>query len=106
MSEKYLQDPQWLKRVKSLFNLLDYNKNGYLEPADWQLWVNNIEKVCKPDPPQLIHRLRELTGAYFEAIGIKEGKQLTCDEFVKDSASLPFRSTLKRKREKYRHFIR
>ena len=45
--------------------------------------MNNIEKACKPDPPQLIHRLRELTGTYFEAIGIKEGKQLTCDEFVK-----------------------
>ena len=83
MSEKYLQDSHWLKRVKWLFNLLDYNKNSYLEPANWQLWVNNIEKACKPDPPQLIHWLRELTGAYFEAIGIKEGKQLTCDEFVK-----------------------
>ena len=45
-----------------------------LEPADWQLWIDNIEKACKPDPPQLrINRLRETTGAYFAAIGIKEG---------------------------------
>ena len=83
MAEKYMHDPQWLKRIKSLFNLLDYNKNGFLEPDDWQLWVSNIEKACKPDPPQLIDRLRELTGVYFEAIGIKEGRHLTCDEFVK-----------------------
>ena len=98
MAEKYMQDPQWLKRVKSLFNLLDYNKNGTLEPADWQLWVNNIEKACKPDPPQLIDRLRELTGVYFEAIGIKEGRQLTCDEFVKGFSEFAVQEHAKKER--------
>ena len=51
--------------------------------ATLNLWVNNVEKACKPDPFQLIDRLRDLTGMYFEAIGIKEGKQLTCDKFMK-----------------------
>ena len=73
-------------------------KNGSLEPADWQLWVNNIEKACKPDPPQLIDRLRELTGVYFEAIGIKEGQQLTCDEFVKGFSEFAVQEHAKKER--------
>ena len=98
MAEKYMQDPQWLNRIKSLFNLLDYNKHGFLEPADWQLWMNNIEKACKPDPPQLIDRMRELFGVYFDAIGIKEGKQLTCDEFVKGFSEFAIQERAKKER--------
>ena len=98
MSEQYVKDTQWLHRIKSLFTLLDYNKNGYLEPADWQLWIDNLEKACKPDPPQLINRLRETTGAYFAAIGIKEGKRLTCDEFVKGFSEFAIQERAKKER--------
>ena len=79
---EYKSDPQWVHRIESLFNLLDFNKNGYLEPADWQLWVDNIDRACKPDPPSLTDKLRKETGAYFADIGIKPGRKLTRDEFV------------------------
>lgn len=78
-----MQDPNWVHRVKSFFRLLDFNKNGYIERADWERWVDNIDKACKPDPPQLINKLYETSEAYFGAIGIKGGKRMTSDEYVK-----------------------
>ena len=33
---EYKNDPQWVHRISSLFDLMDFDKNGYLEPADWQ----------------------------------------------------------------------
>ena len=76
-AEEYKQDMQWVHRIKSLFKLLDYNKNGFVEKEDWELWVDNIEKACKHDPPSLINWLRDTTGAYFAAIGIKNGRRLS-----------------------------
>ena len=97
-TEEFLKDDQWVHRIESLFNLLDYNKNGYIDKGDWELWVDNINKACKPDPQSLIDRLYETTGAYFAAIGIKSGRQLTCDEFVKAFSKFAVQERAKRER--------
>lgn len=94
----FKNDPQWVHRIESLFNLLDYNKNGFLEPADWQLWVDNIEKACKPEPPSLIERLRKETGAYFADVGITAGRHLTRDEFVNAFSEFAVRERAKKER--------
>ena len=50
MADAYLSNAQWVHRVEELFAQADLNKNGFLELADWELWVNNTEKACNPSP--------------------------------------------------------
>ena len=99
-AEVYKQDQQWVHRIKSFFNLLDYNKNGYIHQGDWERLADNIEKAFKPDPPNLMDRVRETADAYFTAIGIKGERKLTCDEFIEAFSEFAVKERAKKERAK------
>lgn len=97
MADEFLNDPHWVHRVTSFFNLLDFDKKGYIQQADWERWVDNIAKEINPDP-HLIDRLRKTSEDYFGAIGIKKGTRLNCDEYVKAFSEFAVRERTKKKR--------
>ena len=81
MADKYLQNEDWVRRMQERFVHLDTNKNGYLEMADWELWMKNIEKATNATP-DLISKVRQAVHEFCAGIGITEGKRLSKEDFI------------------------
>ena len=82
-----------------MFQLIDFNKNGFLSPDDMHLWVNNIEKELQPQPDaKLIAKLREEMVVYTAAMGLLPGKESNREQFVKDMAAMGVREVAKHKK--------
>ena len=97
MADAYLNNAQWVHRIEELFAQADLNKNGFLELADWELWVNNTEKACNPSPA-VSSKLRQAMRDFCAGLGLTEGKKSTREQFVKDFAA--FAVVERRKKER------
>ena len=85
MADTFLNDRKWVKRVQQFFEVLDLNKSNTVSIADWQMWVDNIEREVKPKP-ELLEKLKQRMHNYAEQMGLKQGVQLTKDQFVQEFA--------------------
>ena len=85
--EDYLNNEKWVGRVRAAFDMIDINKNGTLEEADWMGWVENIKRDVNPDAG-LSGNLTKAMGNFTSAMGVTQGKKLNKDEYVKASAAM------------------
>ena len=86
MADVFKQSQRWVKRMRDIFEHLDFNKNGYLSVEDWTIWIDNIQRDINPDPA-LVEILRQKMTEYCAGIGLTPGVQLTQDEFVEKFAN-------------------
>ena len=85
--QDYMNSEKWVTRVKAAFDMMDINKNGTLEEADWMKWVDNIKRDVNPDAA-LLDNLTKAMGNFTAALGVTGGKKLTKDDYVKASAEI------------------
>ena len=67
--------------------MIDINKNGTLEEADWMQWVENIKRDVKPDA-HLLDNLTKAMGNFTATMGVTAGKKLNKDKYVMASAEM------------------
>ena len=96
--DDYLNNGTWVARIKSLFDFVDFNKNGTLEVDDWIRYVDNVNREVKPNP-KLYENLRQAMLNAIAAMGVLPGKKLTKDEFVKNFAEMAVTDSEKRSRD-------
>ena len=85
--QDYLNNEKWVTRIKATFDMIDLNKNGTLEEADWMRWAENIKRDVNPDAA-LLDNLTKAMGNFTAAMGATAGKKLNKDEYVKVSAEM------------------
>lgn len=84
--QKYLENENWIKKMKQQFDGFDKNKNGFLSQDDWIAWVNNLKTVLKVSDEK-VKEIRELHLRYASLLGaVRPGVQVTQDEFIKAAA--------------------
>ena len=84
--QDYSNSEKWVTRVKAAFDMIDINKNGTLEAADWMKWIENIKRDVNPDAA-LLDNLIKAMGNFTVALGVAEpGKKLNKDEYVEAMA--------------------
>lgn len=86
MASVFLNSPVWVEKIKAVFSVVDTKKNGFLTPKDYDLWVDNVEKLVKTADPKQIARLREEMRKYVSAFGVIPNVKLTLDQFVEKFA--------------------
>ena len=92
--EDYMNNAAWVKRMTSLFDFVDVNKNGTMEVDDWIRYVDNINCEIKPDE-KLYENLRQAMLNNIAAMGVTAGKKLTKDEFIKNIAEMAIKENAK-----------
>ena len=97
MADKYLSNDAWKKRIEQLFDVADVNKDGYLEAADLELWVDNIARATNAKPV-LVDKLRQCMREYCTAVGLTPGKRSTREQYIRDFAAFANAERLKKER--------
>ena len=85
--DDYMNNEKWVGRVKAAFDMIDINKNGFVEEDDWKRWIENIKKDVNPDA-KLIDNLTKAVTDYTTAMGATSGTKLNKDEYVKAAAKM------------------
>ena len=93
--DDYLKNEEWVTRIKASFDIIDINKNGYVEEDDWRRWVENIKREVNPEA-KLLENLNQAMTNYIKAFGGEPGKKFNKDEYVKLMAKLGAIETTRR----------
>ena len=101
-ADDFMNNANWVGRMKALFDLLDRNKNGTIESDDWTIWVDNINEMVKPDA-KLIENLRKASSDAAAAMGILPGKKISQDEYIKNMAQMAVKENEKRNKGERTH---
>ena len=96
-ASKYLNSPRWVQHMKESFKHGDWNGNGYIELADWDIYVDNIQREVQAEA-SLVATLRSAVRNYCAGFGLTSGKRLTCDEFVNNFANFAVREVARKSR--------
>lgn len=96
--QDFLSNAAWVKRVGELFSATDVNKNGFVKRADFQAFVDNLEKLTQNERPDLIKKAREVVMEFADSLGVKEGVKLTKEEYIEGMAALAVEQSAKLKR--------
>ncbi len=93
----FLKNETWVHRIKEVYELTDFNKDGHISVEDWELWVDNIEREVKPDA-KLVEALRVRMREFCAAMGLTPGRKANKEEFLKGLAEMAARERAKRLR--------
>ena len=93
--DDYMNNEKWVKSVKGAFDMIDINKNGFVEEDDWMRWIENIKKDVNPDA-KLIDNLTKALKDFTTAMGATSGAKLNKDEYVKASAKMAVSETARK----------
>ena len=94
-ADDYLKNAGWVQRTGQRFDMLDVNKNGTIELADFQAPMEKIINEVKPDAA-VLEKYRAIASKFTEAMGIGAGKKLNKDEFTKNAAAIAVAESAKK----------
>ena len=84
--EDYLNNKEWVKRIETLFNVVDSDKDGFVTVNDL---VINVKKYSHfHSDPKVIENFRVAQTEFAAELGIKPGISVTKEEYVSAYAKL------------------
>ena len=83
--QEFLENREWVMKIKEHFTYLDTNKNGFLSVKDWILMVDNLKAILGM-AEEKFKTVREGHIKLASRLGAKPGVQLTEEDFVKTAA--------------------
>ena len=93
--QDYLSNEKWTTLIKVAFDMIDVNKNGTVEEADYMRWIENIKRDVNPDAA-LLDNLTKAMGNFTAALGMTGGKKLNKEEYVNAMAEMGIAENTKR----------